>query len=73
MACGSSGSEIGPGTLRAGHSRHRLAVEATDANEAADKVRDALGPLAARMTEWTSVPGDDQAARFRIENSAPGA
>ncbi|HEY6760151.1 MAG TPA: hypothetical protein VI318_11690 [Baekduia sp.] len=65
----SSSSVPGPAGIRAGLSRHRLAVEATEANEAADKVHAALGPLATSMTDWTSVPGDDQAIRFRLGDS----
>jgi hypothetical protein len=55
----SGGSEVKDGALRAGIARHRLIVEATDGRGAVDKVREVLGPLAAKMSDWTHEPADD--------------
>lgn len=59
------------GVMHGGAARHRLAVDAADANEAVQTVRDALGPIANQLRDWTSVPGDDQAIRFRLDDAQP--
>jgi hypothetical protein len=61
-------SEPMPGGIRAGLSRHRLAVEAASGDDAVQKVRDAFGALADEMGDWTHEPEDDETVRFRLED-----
>ena len=68
----SGGSEPGPGgVVRAGISRHRLAVDAPDGDAAVAKVCDALGGIATNMHDFTVEPGDDESIQFRFEDSQP--
>ncbi|MEX1140727.1 MAG: hypothetical protein WEB79_00235 [Thermoleophilaceae bacterium] len=63
-------SEPMPGGVRAGLSRHELAVEAESGDEAVQKVRDALGGQAFQYSNWTHEPGDDESVRYRLEDQA---
>lgn len=65
-------SEPMPGGIRAGISRHRLAVEAASGEDAVQKARDALGAHANEMSDWTHEPGNDESIRFRLDDREAG-